>query len=81
MHAVLKIAIELGYRSIDTAAIYGNEAGVGQGIREANIARKIYYIESLNLWLGYEATIAAYEESLVKLGFLDYLDSILFTGQ
>lgn len=77
VHAV-KTAIENGYRSIDTAAIYGNEAGVGQGIREANIAREDLFITS-KVWnsdLGYEATIAAYEESLRKLG-LDYLDLYL----
>ena len=77
VHAV-KTAIENGYRSIDTAAIYGNEAGVGQGIREANIAREDLFITS-KVWnsdLGYEATIAAYEESLMKLG-LDYLDLYL----
>nr|WP_255726475.1 aldo/keto reductase [Sporosarcina sp. ACRSM] len=77
VHAV-KTAIENGYRSIDTAAIYGNEASVGQGIREANIAREDLFITS-KVWnsdLGYEATIAAYEESLRKLG-LDYLDLYL----
>ena len=77
VHAV-KTAIEFGYRSIDTAAIYGNEAGVGQGIREAKIAREDLFITS-KVWnseLGYEETIAAYEESLMKLG-LDYLDLYL----
>lgn len=78
----VKTAIKQGYRSIDTAAIYGNEAGVGQGIREAmeetDIAREDLFITS-KVWnseLGYEKTIAAYEESLSKLG-LDYLDLFL----
>ncbi|WP_412177762.1 aldo/keto reductase [Sporosarcina sp. YIM B06819] len=74
----VKTAIAHGYRSIDTAAIYGNEAGVGQGIREANVARKDLFVTS-KVWnseLGYEATIAAYEESLRKLE-LDYLDLYL----
>ncbi|MFJ7934733.1 aldo/keto reductase [Sporosarcina sp. NPDC096371] len=74
----VKGAIEHGYRSIDTAAIYGNEAGVGQGIHEAKVAREELFITS-KVWnseLGYEATIAAYEESLTKLG-LDYLDLYL----
>lgn len=74
----VKTAIEYGYRSIDTAAIYGNEAGVGQGIRAANIVREELFITS-KVWnseQGYEATIAAYEESLTKLG-LDYLDLYL----
>ncbi|WP_282242144.1 aldo/keto reductase [Psychrobacillus sp. NEAU-3TGS] len=78
----VKTAIKHGYRSIDTAAIYGNETGVGQGIREAmeetGITRKDLFITS-KVWnseLGYEKTIAAYEESLSKLG-LDYLDLFL----
>ncbi|MEK5037803.1 aldo/keto reductase [Sporosarcina sp. FSL K6-3457] len=74
----VKTAIEYGYRSIDTAAIYGNEAGVGQGTRAANVAREDLFITS-KVWnseQGYEATLAAYEESLTKLG-LDYLDLYL----
>ncbi|MFJ7969810.1 aldo/keto reductase [Psychrobacillus sp. NPDC096389] len=78
----VKAAIKHGYRSIDTAAIYGNEVGVGQGIREAmeeaDIAREDLFITS-KVWnseLGYEKTIAAYEESLSKLG-LEYLDLYL----
>ncbi|SER99009.1 aldo/keto reductase [Psychrobacillus sp. OK032] len=78
----VKTAILHGYRSIDTAAIYANEVGVGQGIREAiettGIAREDLFITS-KVWnsdLGYESTIAAYEESLSKLG-LDYLDLYL----
>jgi diketogulonate reductase-like aldo/keto reductase len=78
----VKTAITHGYRSVDTAAIYGNEVGVGQGVRQAleetGIARKDLFITS-KVWnseLGYETTIAAYEESLTKLG-LDYLDLYL----
>ncbi|MFD1176469.1 aldo/keto reductase [Paenibacillus puldeungensis] len=78
----IKFAIKHGYRSIDTAAIYENEAGVGQAIREgikdAGISREELFITS-KVWssdLGYEATIAAYETSLKKLG-LDYLDLYL----
>ncbi len=78
----VKTAIAHGYRSVDTAAIYGNEVGVGQGVNEAieetGIAREDLFITS-KVWnseLGYETTIAAYEESLTKLG-LDYLDLYL----
>ena len=78
----LKFAIKHGYRSIDTAAIYRNEEGVGQaireGIHEANISREDLFITS-KVWnsdLGYESTIAAYETSLQKLG-LEYLDLYL----
>jgi methylglyoxal/glyoxal reductase len=78
----VKSAIKHGYRSIDTAAIYENEEGVGQGIREAieetGISREDLFVTS-KVWnadLGYESTIAAYETSLAKLG-LDYLDLYL----
>lgn len=81
VHAV-KTAIQHGYRSIDTAAIYGNEEGVGQGIREgmreAGISREDVFVTS-KVWnadLGFESTIAAYETSLAKLG-LEYLDLYL----
>ncbi|MFB7159589.1 aldo/keto reductase [Lysinibacillus sp. NPDC056232] len=79
---MVKNAIEVGYRSIDTAAIYGNEAGVGEGIRQAlattGLKREDLFITS-KVWndgLSYEETIAAYEDSLEKLG-LDYLDLYL----
>lgn len=78
----VKSAIKHGYRSIDTAAIYENEEGVGQAIHEAlketNISREDLFITS-KVWnsdLGYESTLAAYETSLKKLG-LDYLDLYL----
>ncbi|SFE86207.1 Aldo/keto reductase [Paenibacillus catalpae] len=78
----VKDAIKNGYRSIDTAAIYDNEAGVGQGIREAiaehGVTREKLFITS-KVWnadLGYESTLAAFETSLNKLG-LDYLDLYL----
>ncbi|CAH1198777.1 aldo/keto reductase [Paenibacillus sp. JJ-223] len=81
VHAV-QYAIGQGYRSIDTAAIYGNEVGVGEGIRQgmknAGISRDELFITS-KVWnadLGYESTLAAYEASLQKLG-LDYLDLYL----
>lgn len=71
-------AIEAGYRSIDTAAIYGNEAGVGQGIAESGIAREDLFITT-KLWnekQGYDSTLKAFEQSMKKLG-LDYLDLYL----
>ncbi|HTG68352.1 MAG TPA: aldo/keto reductase [Candidatus Udaeobacter sp.] len=75
-------AIKHGYRSIDTAAIYENEAGVGrgigQGLKDAAIDRAELFVTS-KVWnadLGYESTLAAYETSLTKLG-LDYLDLYL----
>ncbi|NOV02677.1 aldo/keto reductase [Paenibacillus planticolens] len=78
----VKAAIRNGYRSIDTAAVYANETGVGQAIAEAlqenGLAREELFVTS-KVWnadLGYESTIAAYEASLAKLG-LDYLDLYL----
>ncbi|MFD0826201.1 aldo/keto reductase [Neobacillus sp. M.A.Huq-85] len=78
----IRTAIKHGYRSVDTAAIYGNEEGVGQGIREglqeAGISREELFVTS-KVWnsdLGYESTLAAYETSLQKLG-LEYLDLYL----
>ncbi|MED4585001.1 aldo/keto reductase [Brevibacillus choshinensis] len=78
----VRTAIRHGYRSIDTAAIYGNEEGVGEGIRlgmkDAGITREDLFVTS-KVWnadLGYESTLAAYETSLKKLG-LDYLDLYL----
>ncbi|GGD90856.1 aldo/keto reductase [Paenibacillus nasutitermitis] len=78
----VRTAIVNGYRSIDTAAIYGNEQGVGQGIREGlaetGLTREDIFVTS-KVWNadhGYDAARAAYETSLNKLG-LDYLDLYL----
>jgi diketogulonate reductase-like aldo/keto reductase len=78
----VKAAVKHGYRSIDTAAIYENEAGVGQAIQEAlrenGMDREDLFVTS-KVWnadLGYEAALAAYETSLNKLG-LAYLDLYL----
>ena len=78
----VRTAIKNGYRSIDTAAIYDNETGVGIGIKEgielAGITREDLFITS-KVWnadLGYEETLKAFEVSLEKLG-LDYLDLYL----
>lgn len=79
---IVKNAIEVGYRSIDTAAIYGNEAGVGEGIKQAlastGLTREDLFITSKvwNTGLSYDETVTAYEESLQKMG-LDYLDLYL----
>ncbi|KRE63299.1 hypothetical protein ASG92_20025 [Arthrobacter sp. Soil736] len=76
--AAVSAALAAGYRSIDTAAIYGNEAGTGRALAESGIAREELFVTS-KVWvadLGYDATLAAYESSLDKLG-LDYLDLYL----
>ncbi|MFC9599086.1 aldo/keto reductase [Peribacillus butanolivorans] len=74
----VKKAIEVGYRSIDTAAIYENEEGVGQAIRESGISREELFITS-KVWntdQGYETTLQAFDDSLKRLG-LEYLDLYL----
>lgn len=67
-----------GYRHIDTASIYKNEAGVGEGIRQSGISRQELFVVS-KVWnddQGYESTLKAYEDSLNRLQ-LDYLDLYL----
>ncbi|MDO8071508.1 aldo/keto reductase [Janthinobacterium sp. SUN176] len=71
-------AIAAGYRLIDTAASYLNEAAVGQGIARSGIAREELFVTS-KLWVqdtGYERTALAIEQSLQRLQ-LDYLDLFL----
>jgi len=71
-------ALKVGYRHIDTAAIYGNEEGTGKAINESGIARGDIYLTT-KLWnkeQGYEATLKAFDESLKKLG-TDYVDLYL----
>ncbi|HKV75960.1 MAG TPA: aldo/keto reductase [Gemmatimonadales bacterium] len=71
-------AIATGYRLIDTAASYLNEAAVGRGIRRSGTAREELFITT-KLWIqrdGYAGTLAAFERSLKRLE-LDYLDLYL----
>lgn len=74
----VKVALNHGYRHIDTAAIYHNEEGVGTGIRESNVDRKEVFLTS-KVWnndQGYDATLKAFDASLDRLG-TDYLDLYL----
>lgn len=71
-------ALETGYRSIDTAAVYANESGVGQAIAESGISRDELFVTT-KLWnseQGFDSTLAAFDDSLTKLG-LDYVDLYL----
>ena len=71
-------AIKVGYRSIDTAAVYGNEEAVGRAIKRSGVPRGELFITT-KLWIqdaGYEKAKAAFEKSLKKLQ-LDYLDLYL----
>ncbi|MFJ4918817.1 aldo/keto reductase [Streptomyces sp. NPDC088725] len=71
-------ALEAGYRSIDTAAIYGNEEGTGKALAGSGIARDELFVTT-KLWnadQGYDSTLRAFDVSLGKLG-LDYVDLYL----
>src|SRR5438132_1121209 len=74
----VKYALTVGYRHIDTARIYGNEADVGEAIRESGVPRKDLFVTT-KLWnsdQGYDSTLRACEASLKRIG-LDYLDLYL----
>ena len=87
--SAVQTALEVGYRHIDTAAVYQNEKGVGEGIKKgltsAGLARSDIFVTT-KLWPGYAAcgeksktyedTLAAFDESLAALG-LDYIDLYL----
>jgi len=71
-------ALEVGYRGIDTAAIYDNEESVGQGLRAGGVAREDVFVAT-KVWtrdMGYESTRKAFAGSLERLG-LDYVDLYL----
>jgi 2,5-diketo-D-gluconate reductase A len=75
---IVSTAIGLGYRSIDTAAIYGNEAGVGEGIRRSGIDRSELFVTT-KLWIDSHdevAAVRAAEQSLERLG-LEHVDLYL----
>jgi 2,5-diketo-D-gluconate reductase A len=71
-------ALAAGYRSIDTAAIYKNEAGVRQGIERSGVARGDIFLTT-KLWnseQGFDSTLKAFDASVQKLG-VDYVDMYL----
>ncbi|MBP5302272.1 MAG: aldo/keto reductase [Bacteroidales bacterium] len=71
-------AIAAGYAHIDTAALYGNECSVGEGVRQSGKPREELFITSKvwNTERGYDKTLRAFEKSLKDLG-MDYLDLYL----
>ncbi|MBX4167693.1 aldo/keto reductase [Rhodococcus pyridinivorans] len=76
--AAVSAALETGYRHIDTAAIYGNEAGVGRALADSGLSRDELFITT-KVWnsdQGYDATLRAFDTSLAALG-LDRLDLYL----
>lgn len=75
---IIKDAINIGYRHIDTASVYENEVEIGQAIKQSNINRKDLFITS-KVWkdsMGYENTLKSFENSLKKLD-LEYIDLFL----
>ena len=75
---IIVTAIENGYRHIDTAARYGNERGVGQGIRNSGIAREELFVTTKldGEWQGDDRAIGGLDACLERLG-LDYVDLLL----
>lgn len=75
---IVKNALEIGYRMIDTASFYGNEKGIGKGIKESKIDREEIFLVT-KLWNedhGYDSTIKAFNNSLKNLD-VDYIDLYL----
>ena len=75
---LVKCALQTGYRHIDTAAAYGNEVGVGAGIKASGVKREDIFLTTKH-WVserGYDKTVAAIDQSLKNLG-TDYLDLYL----
>lgn len=75
---VVCTAVEQGYRSIDTASLYGNERGVGQGVRACGIPREELFVTT-KVWnddMRRDRVEAAFNESMERLG-LDYVDLFL----
>ena len=76
--AAVTSALEVGYRSIDTAAVYANEAGVGDAVRKSGLDRDEVYLTS-KLWnseQGYDSTLRAFDATMAELD-MDYLDLYL----
>ncbi|XBH21330.1 aldo/keto reductase [Jonesiaceae bacterium BS-20] len=76
--AAVAEALRVGYRHIDTAASYGNEKAVGEGIRNSGIDRQEIFVET-KLWIsdyGYEKALHGFEKSAAKLG-LEQIDLLL----
>ena len=75
---VVATALRAGYRHVDTASIYGNEAGVGEGLRASGVARGDVFLTT-KVWnedQGYDETLAAFEASARRLG-TEYADLYL----
>lgn len=77
-YKVVSEALSIGYRHIDTAALYGNESGVGKAVKDSGLKREEVFITS-KLWnteRGYDKAIASFNKTLENLE-TDYLDLFL----
>lgn len=75
---IVALAAQAGYRLFDGAAIYGNETGLGRGLRDSGVDRDALFVTT-KIWnarQGYDSTLAAFDESAARLG-LDRLDLVL----
>ena len=75
---VVKEAVKLGYRLIDTAQAYGNERGVGEGVRNCGLPRNEIFVTSKVAAeaKSYESAAGSIDETLSKMG-LDYIDMMI----
>jgi 2,5-diketo-D-gluconate reductase A len=76
--AAVQAALEVGYRHIDTAAAYGNEREVGEGLRRSGVPREDVFLET-KVWVsdyGFDNTLHAFEKSAKKLG-VDQIDLLI----
>jgi 2,5-diketo-D-gluconate reductase A len=75
---VVAVAIDLGYRLVDTAENYGNESGVGRGLKASGVPRDELFVTTKfdKRWHGRDLAVDAFERSLDRLG-VDYLDLLL----
>lgn len=74
----VRVALEEGYRHVDTASIYGNEKGVGEGLRDAGIPREQVFLTT-KIWNdahGFESATSALDASLERMS-VDYVDLLL----
>ena len=78
VEAAMHVAIEAGYRGFDTAAVYGNERGVGAAVRSSGLPREELFVTTKlgNTDHGYDAALKAFDSSRKRLG-LDYVDLYL----
>ncbi|MEU1522512.1 aldo/keto reductase [Nocardia rhamnosiphila] len=76
--SAVESALATGYRHIDTAAVYGNERGVGEALRRSGLSRREVFVET-KVWItdfGYEATLHAFDKSAGKLG-IEQIDLLI----